>query len=264
MRVVILTSSLTGLASLCVPYLAKEPEIQIAGIIYNQNIKSKSNRKRKIKKVAKIGILGAINGIRIRKWFNSDAYICLNIARLDILANQFNIEFESTTSINSKDTIDLFNKFNGDLGISLGNGYIGKKVFSTPRYGMINIHHEILPEYQGAQSVIWQIYNNSLTTGYTIHQIDKHIDTGGILYQEKINIELKPTLGETVSYNCARLYEASAKGLVTLIKDYQKYANNIVYQNPGKQYTTPTFWQYLRILHNYKKLYKEYEESMKL
>jgi methionyl-tRNA formyltransferase len=261
MRLVILTGFLNGLASLCVPYLATEPEVEIAGIIYNQGHSPKSwkNRKRKIKKVLNIGILGAINGIKMRPWFKNDVYNRLNVVSLDVLAKQLNIKFESTPTINCKNTANLLTEFNADLGISLGNGYIGEKIFSTPKYGMINIHHEILPEYQGAQSIIWQIYNGSLTTGYTIHQINKHIDTGGILYQEKINIELQPTFRETVIHNCARLYEASAKGLVKLVKNYQSFADNITYQQPGKQFTTPNFHQYIRMKRQYKKLYKNHQ-----
>ena|ERR1700730_1743036 len=60
--------------------------------------------------------------------------------------------------INSDGTVEIFT---AALGLSLGNGYISKRVFSIPKFGMINVHSERLPEYQNAQSVIWPIYNRA-------------------------------------------------------------------------------------------------------
>ncbi len=259
MRVVILTSSFHGLASYCIPFLMRESEIEIAMIIYNEEqvLNAQKERKRKIRKVFKIGVLGAINGIRMRRWFGEDAIGYLNIERLDIVAKKFGIPLERTPSMNCQRTIDLFNEANSELGLSLGNGYIGRCIFSIPKYGMINIHHEILPQFQGAQSIIWQIYEGSSETGYAIHQIDSHIDTGDIIYQERMPIELKPTLHETVSYNYARLYEASVKGLVKVIKNYNGFKIKAKEQIGGRTFTTPSFWQYVRMFYNHKKLYKE-------
>ena len=61
---------------------------------------------------------------------------------------------------------------------------------------MVNIHTEILPDT--ASSIIWPIYKKIKTTGFTIHQIDKKIDNGKILYQERYAIDFYPTLEETV------------------------------------------------------------------
>ena len=260
MRVIILTSHLEGLASLCIPYLADIPEIEIVKIVYNEGRDSNVRRelRRKIKKTIKIGILGAMNGIRMRRWFGEDAYSRLNIERLDVLANRLGVHFETTPTINCQRTVDLFAKANAVLGVSLGNGYIGRRIFSIPKHGMINIHHEILPEFQGAQSIIWQVYEGTLMTGYTIHQIDRRIDTGDILYQERISIDLRPTLRETVSHNCARLYEASAKGLVNVIINYPELVANAVHQRGGRSFTTPTFWQYLQMVRQHRRLYREH------
>ena len=63
---------------------------------------------------------------------------------------------------------------------------------------MVNIHTEILPDFKGASSIIWPIYKKIKTTGFTIHQIDKKIDNGKILYQERYAIDFYPTLEETV------------------------------------------------------------------
>src|SRR3712207_8581825 len=37
------------------------------------------------------------------------------------------------------------------LGLSLGNSYISSRIFTLPTYGMLNIHGEVLPDFQNAQ-----------------------------------------------------------------------------------------------------------------
>lgn len=259
MRIIVLTSSLRGLASYCIPRLAEEPEIEIAKVVYSEGqiLNPRKQRRRKIKKTLKIGVLGALNGVRMRPWFTHDVHNRLNIEDLHTVAARLGILLERTPTINHQRTIDLFTEADANLGISLGNSYIGEQVFSVPEHGMINIHHEVLPQFQGAQSIIWQLYEGSLEMGYTIHKIDRHIDTGDILYQEKMPIHLKPTLRETVVYNYARLYEASDKGLAKVVKDFPQFAASAKPQVGGRSFTTPSFWQYLRMVRQHRRLYRE-------
>ncbi|MDH7463689.1 formyltransferase family protein [Chitinophagaceae bacterium 26-R-25] len=256
MKVIILTSSRYGTAAHHIPYLIESGSCEISMVVLSDGIIKNKNkhRKRKLQKVFKIGILGALNGIRMRKWFNEDMEALKKIDELESLCKEKNIPFYTTPNVNSRETVELFQKSNADLGLSLGNGYIGKKIFSIPKYGMLNIHHEKLPEYQNAQSIIWQIYNMSDKTGFTIHKIDDRIDTGEILLQEPVPIIFSETLRKTVAKTSVALLEASAKGLVKVLKDFDNLFKNSLPQGKGHSYTTPSIWQFIRIHKNYKKL----------
>lgn len=259
MKVIILTSALTKTAAAITPILIANPSIEISMILYNEQSVLNDIKKRKGRiwdKIKKIGLLGAINGLRMRKWYKENTTKYLNIVNIKTLAENHNIRFETVPKINCKRTRELFAEANADIGLSLGNGYIGKSVFTIPKYGMLNIHHEVLPDYQGAQSIIWQLYNNSNVSGYTIHQINVKIDQGNILYRKEIPIEFKKSLGTTVSYNYAKLIEESAEGLTHLLTNYNELKRNAIIQKEGKTYTTPSFWQYLKIYKNYRKFSK--------
>ncbi|MEI8087207.1 MAG: formyltransferase family protein [Paludibacter sp.] len=258
MKTVILTSSRYGTASHHLPYLIESKACEISMVILNDGKVSNKTRnlRRILRKISRIGILGALNGIRMRKWYNQDMSKIKKIEDVEITCKKNNIPFYSTPNINSPLTIELFQKANSDIGISLGNGYIGQKVFSIPRLGMINIHHEILPDYQNAQSIIWQIYNMSTTTGYTIHKIDKNIDTGEILHQKSIPINFQKSLRQTVSKTTFSLLEASANGLLEVVRDFDNLYKNAKPQEHGRAYTTPSIWQYFRILNHHRKLKK--------
>lgn len=150
----------------------------------------------------------------------------------------------------------LFRESGAELGISLGNSYITPGIFNIPRLGMINIHHELLPAFQNAQSIILQLYHGSDTTGFTIHAIDRRIDTGNILLQRAIPIKFGPTLPATITQTMAALIEASREGLVHRLRHFPELAAQAKPQGRGTAYTTPSLWQFLRIKRNWKKLVK--------
>jgi len=256
MRIIIITSSRKGTASYCLPVILEKTDCDVVKVILNQNLQKKKwpFYKKKLKKILRIGLLGALNGIRIRKWFKNDNIGETNIQDIESICKNRGIPFEITSTLNSQRTIDIVKNCAPDLGLSLGNSYISSKVFSIPRYGMLNIHGEVLPDFQNAQSVIWQIFEGRSETGYTIHKIDKNIDTGDIIMQEKFPIVVKKDLPDTVKFNCSLIIQRAADGLVKVLSDYNYYLQHSYKQGKGKSYTTPTFRQYLRIKQQFKKL----------
>jgi len=256
MRIVIITSSRKGTASYCLPLLLAKANCMVVKVVLNQN--QKRNKllfyKKKLKKIFRIGILGAINGIRIRKWFHRDHVDGFVLQDIELLCKQNNIPFEAVPFLNSQRTVEIVQQCEPDLGLSLGNSYISSKIFSVPVYGMLNIHGEVLPDFQNAQSVIWQLFEGKAETGYTIHKIDKGIDTGDIIMQEKFPLVFKDSLSETVSENCKIILQRSAEGIILVLNNFKHHLQNAYKQGKGKTYTTPTFWQYLKIRKQYRKL----------
>jgi methionyl-tRNA formyltransferase len=253
-RLTILTSVRQGYASRCLPVLYSNPNLQVVRVILSHGLSPNKKRllKRKIQKTIRIGLLGALNGIRIRDWYrDKDAEDIYKVCE------SLNIQILETDFINCEKSRELFREANADLGLSLGNGYIGKSVFSIPRYGMINIHTEILPQFQGAQSIIWPIYEGVQETGFTIHQIDAHIDTGEILFQRKYPIEFYPTLRETVENNLKKARSQIPTDLSYVCENYTQLKARAIKQKDGRSYTTPTFWQFLCMVKNNKIMYKK-------
>ena len=258
MRIIILTSCERDVASRVLPSLIENSKLNVVKIVLNHGLSPNHLKyiKRKIYKIFKIGILGALNGIRIRKWFRDN-----EVESLFVLCKRYNIELSESPFINCDTTKELFKDANADLGLSLGNGYIPKSVFSIPKYGMINIHIELLPEFQNAQEIIWPIYERKKETGFTIHQIDRKIDTGDILYQEKYPIIFFPTLKETVMKNRQITMTKIGKAFSFVCENYEFLKKNAIKQTNGKSYTTPTIWQFLRMIKNHRSLFKANNEA---
>ena len=253
-RVTLLTSNPYNTASRCLPELVASDRIHVVAVFLAESSPSRftwNAHKRKIKKAMKIGILGALNGIRIRPWFRSEA-----TEHIESLCERWSVPLHRLGALDTVHAAELFKTADADLGLSLGNGYIPRRIFSLPRLGMINFHGERLPEYQNAQSIIWPIYNMECTTGFTIHEVDDKIDTGRILYQEEYPIEFHATLKATVMATTRQTSSKVARAVRYVCENYDALITEARLQANGKSYTTPSFTAFLKMARNNKKLYK--------
>src|SRR4029077_7170044 len=64
-------------------------------------------------------------------------------------------------------------------------------MIDLPRLGNLNLHASLLPKYRGAAPIQWAIANGESVTGVTTMRIDAGLDTGDILIQREIAIELE-------------------------------------------------------------------------
>lgn len=251
LRVALLTSIPVGGSALVLERLTRVEGVEIACLIVSTSAGIKRSRKKLLQKVWKIGLLGALNGVRIRKWF---AHSISADARE--VARAHGIPMVTVDRVNAPETVEALRSHGAELGLSVGNGYIASHVFTTPRHGFVNFHGELLPDYPGAQSVIWPIYFGLTETGYTIHRIDKSIDTGEILYQRRVAIDFAPSLRETVARTSARVRGELPEAFAELAGNWKRYSEEARPQKAKRHFTTPTFWQYLRMERNNRRLYR--------
>jgi len=68
-------------------------------------------------------------------------------------------------------------------------------IWSMPEYGCFNLHASLLPQFPGAAPINWAVIRGEEQTGVTTFLIQKGMDTGDILLQEKIDIDTQDTAG---------------------------------------------------------------------
>jgi methionyl-tRNA formyltransferase len=69
-------------------------------------------------------------------------------------------------------------------------------VWNMPRLGTFNLHASLLPHYRGAAPLNWAVINGETETGITTFLLSHEIDTGQILFQEKVGIAENDTVGD--------------------------------------------------------------------
>jgi methionyl-tRNA formyltransferase len=83
-----------------------------------------------------------------------------------------------------------------DLQVVVAFRMMPEVVWNMPPLGTMNLHGSLLPKYRGAAPINWAIINGEKETGLTTFLLKHEIDTGDILFQEKIAIGENETAGE--------------------------------------------------------------------
>src|SRR5262249_49491316 len=56
-----------------------------------------------------------------------------------------------------------------------------KEIIEIPRYGCVNVHLGLLPEYRGVNGIRWALLNGEDKTRATLHFMDAGIDSGDMI-----------------------------------------------------------------------------------
>ncbi len=92
-------------------------------------------------------------------------------------------------SLKDKGLRENLTELQADLIVVVAFKILPRAIFTLPRLGSMNIHASLLPKYRGAAPINWALINGERETGLTSFILDKTVDTGNIILQEKIAIE---------------------------------------------------------------------------
>lgn len=83
-----------------------------------------------------------------------------------------------------------------DLQIVVAFRMLPEVVWNMPPMGTFNLHGSLLPQYRGAAPLNWAVINGETETGVTTFLLSHEIDTGKIMFQERIAIAESDTVGD--------------------------------------------------------------------
>lgn len=92
--------------------------------------------------------------------------------------------------------VEQLRSYNADLFVVVAFRMLPEVIWSMPPKGTINLHASLLPQYRGAAPINHAIINGETETGLTTFILDKEIDTGAMIMQEKVAIGEKMNAGE--------------------------------------------------------------------
>jgi methionyl-tRNA formyltransferase len=94
---------------------------------------------------------------------------------------------------------------------------IPKELLLIPQYGCWNLHPSLLPEYRGPSPVVSAILDGKTSTGVTLMQMDEGLDTGPIIDQEQLKLNITGSAEEFTEKLFAMGGELLIKNLPNLI-----------------------------------------------
>lgn len=131
------------------------------------------------------------------------------------VALECNIPVYQPERIRDKQFIEkIKQEFKPELIIVVAFGQIlSKAILDMPEYGCINIHPSLLPKYRGAAPIRRAVMNGEMETGVTLMFMDEGEDTGDIIHQEHVSIELS----DSADILSEKLAEISADMLLKVL-----------------------------------------------
>jgi methionyl-tRNA formyltransferase len=111
-------------------------------------------------------------------------------------AKEKNLKILQPEKLKNENFITELRSLNADLFVVVAFRMLPEVVWSMPPLGTINLHASLLPQYRGAAPINWAIINGEKETGVTTFFIQQEIDTGKIIFQEKIAIREDENVGE--------------------------------------------------------------------
>jgi methionyl-tRNA formyltransferase len=120
----------------------------------------------------------------------------LNESAVKRYAVENGIKVLQPEKLKSPEFLDELRALNADLQVVVAFRMLPEVVWSMPPKGTINLHASLLPQYRGAAPINWVLINGEGESGVTTFFLKREIDTGDILFTEKITLTGHETAGE--------------------------------------------------------------------
>lgn len=99
------------------------------------------------------------------------------------------IKYIFCNNVNKKNAKEFIKSLNPYLIVVMGwRTIIPSEILDLPKGGCVAVHESLLPFYRGFSPVNWAIINGEKESGVSLFYLDKGIDNGDIIAQEKIKI----------------------------------------------------------------------------
>ena len=107
-----------------------------------------------------------------------------------VYAEEQGIAVYQPLSLRDDAFFDLLQTLSPDLIVVTAYGKIlPERVLNYPKYGCVNVHGSLLPEYRGAAPMQRAIMEGKTVTGVTTMMMNKGLDTGDMLLKGEVSIE---------------------------------------------------------------------------
>lgn len=93
--------------------------------------------------------------------------------------------------------LEIIRKLEPDILAVVAYGRIlPDDILAVPKFGAVNVHASLLPQYRGAAPIQWAVLNGDEETGVTTMYLAHDMDTGDLIYTEKTAIGEFETSGQ--------------------------------------------------------------------
>ena len=107
-----------------------------------------------------------------------------------------NIKVLQPVKLKDPEFIAELQSLNADLQVVIAFRMLPQIVWQMPKFGTLNLHASLLPDYRGAAPINWAIINGETKTGVSTFFLKHEIDTGDVLLTKEVAITPTMNSGE--------------------------------------------------------------------
>lgn len=124
-------------------------------------------------------------------------------------AEKYNIPIFQPDKLKQSNAVEIIKNLGADLIVVVAYGkLLSKEILECTKYGCINVHASLLPEYRGAAPIQWAVIDGKEKTGVSIMKMNEGLDTGDVILCDETQIDINetaPQLFERLSYIGSKL-----------------------------------------------------------
>ena len=98
--------------------------------------------------------------------------------------------------LKDKGFLEQLKALKADLQVVVAFRMLPEIVWNMPSLGTINLHASLLPQYRGAAPINWAVINGEKESGVSTFFLKHEIDTGNIIFSDKVAISESMTAGD--------------------------------------------------------------------
>ncbi len=111
-------------------------------------------------------------------------------------AREIGLKILQPEKFRDPDFLQALATLKADLQLVVAFKMLPEVVWNMPPLGTVNLHASLLPDYRGAAPINRAVMNGETFSGVTTFLLKQEIDTGNIIFQEKVEIPEDMTAGE--------------------------------------------------------------------
>ena len=136
-----------------------------------------------------------------------------------VCAQENDIQVYQPTTLKNGEAMEIIKELAPEMIVVVAYGKIlPKEILDYPKYGCINIHASLLPEYRGAAPIQQVLLDGRDKTGVTAMLMDIGLDTGDMLMKAETSVDEN----ETIDSLHDRLSQMGAELIVKVVHDAEK------------------------------------------
>lgn len=154
------------------------------------------------------------------------------------LSRKYKIPLVYTDNPNHKDIEDRIKSLEPDLIVSAYFDHVIKQnLINIPKFGVINVHTALLPDFRGPFPSLWPLIHNEKTIGVSIHYINsEELDVGPILAQKRC----ERVSGESVIGTDCRLFKEGIELVKRVTVEIEEgTARAVAQEKKGRYFSFP-------------------------